>query len=128
MPTTLRTSSWPLPPRTSEVQFDEKRAFVGKEPKDCDPNDPDDRCGEDWDLAAYDPEHRPVLAVVPGARTAEDAQALVEEVKQRVGEAPPAGMTSDEPPAYATAIGPRSACRCSLRSSVARAAPGSRPS
>ena len=45
-----------------------------------------------------------MLAVVPGARTAENAQAIVDEAKQRVGEAPPAVMTSDELPAYTTAI------------------------
>jgi IS1 family transposase len=101
----LMTSSWLFPPRTREVQFDEKWAFVGKKQKNCDPNDPDDdQCGDYWDFVAFDPEHRLVLAVVPGARTAENAQAIVAEVKQRVGEEPPALMTSDELPAYTTAI------------------------
>jgi IS1 family transposase len=107
MPTTLMTSSWLFPPQTREVQFDEKWAFVGKKQKNCDPNNPDDdQCGDYWDFVAYDPEHRLVLAVVPGARTAENAQAIVEEVQQRVGvgEAPPALMTSDELSAYTTAI------------------------
>jgi IS1 family transposase len=99
------TSTWIFPPRTREAQFDEKWAFVGKEQKDCDPNDPDDdHCGDYWDFVAFDPEHRLVLAVIPGARTAENAQAIVEEVKQRTGEAPPALLTSDESPAYTTAI------------------------
>src|SRR5205823_9431991 len=43
-------------------------------------------------------------AVVPGARTAENAQAIVEEVRERTGETPPALLTSDELPAYTTAI------------------------
>jgi len=78
---------------------------VGKRQKNCDPDDPDDdHCGDYWDFVAFDPEHRLVLAVVPGARTAENAQAIVEEVKERTGEAPPALLTSDELPAYATAI------------------------
>jgi hypothetical protein len=78
---------------------------VGKKQKNCDPNDPDDaQCGDYWDFVAFDPEHRLVLAVVPGARTGENAAAIVEEVKQRLGEAPPALMTSDELPAYTTAI------------------------
>jgi IS1 family transposase len=99
------TSTWIFPPRTREAQFDEKWAFVGKEQKNCDPNDADDdHCGDYWDFVAFDPEHRLVLAVVPGARTAENAQAIVEEVKQRTGEAPPALLTSDELPAYATAV------------------------
>jgi IS1 family transposase len=99
------TSSWLFPPRTSEVQFDEKWAFVGKKQKNCDPNDPAEaQCGDYWDFVAFDPEHRLVLAVVAGARTAETAQAIVAEVKGRLGEAPPALMTSDELAAYATAI------------------------
>jgi IS1 family transposase len=78
---------------------------VGKKQKNCDPDDPDDdQCGDYWDFVAYDPEHRLVLAVVPGARTAENAQAIVEEVKERLGGTAPALMTSDELPAYATAI------------------------
>jgi hypothetical protein len=98
-------SSWLFPPRTREVQFDEKWAFVGKKQKNCDPNDPDDaQCGDYWDFVAFDPEHRLVLAVVPGARSGENAAAVVEEVKRRVGGEPPALMTSDELPAYTTAI------------------------
>jgi hypothetical protein len=42
--------------------------------------------------------------VIPGARTEEDARAIVVEVKRRVGCEPPPLMTSDEYPAYATAI------------------------
>ena len=104
-PTTFMTSSWLFPPATREVQFDEKWAFVGKKQKNCDPNNPDDaQCGDYWDFVAFDPEHRLVLAVVPGARTAENAEAIVEEVKQRLGGTAPALMTSDELPAYATAI------------------------
>lgn len=45
-----------------------------------------------------------MLAVVPGARTEENARAIVAEVKQRVGREPPPLMTSDEYPADATAI------------------------
>jgi IS1 family transposase len=53
---------------------------------------------------AFDPEHKLVVAVVPGARTEENARAIVVEVAQRVGCEPPPLMTSDEYPAYATAI------------------------
>jgi len=78
---------------------------VGKKQKNCDPADPDDaQCGDYWDFVALDPEHRLVLAVVPGARSAENAEAIMEEVKQRLGDKPPALMTSDELPTYATAI------------------------
>jgi IS1 family transposase len=78
---------------------------VGKKQKNCDPTNPDDdHCGDYWDHLALDPEHKLVLAVVPGARTEENARAIVTEVKQRVGCEPPPLMTSDEYPAYATAI------------------------
>ena len=53
---------------------------------------------------AYDPEHRLVLVVVPGARSLENAELIVEETKARLGDEPPALMTSDELAAYATAI------------------------
>jgi IS1 family transposase len=98
-------STWIFPPRTREVQFDEKWAFVFKKQKNCDPNDPDDaQRGDYWDFVAFDPEHRLVLAVVPGARSGENARTIVEEVKERTGGAAPALMTSDELPAYTTAI------------------------
>ena len=45
-----------------------------------------------------------MLAVVPGARTEENARAIVAEVGQRVSCDPPPMMTIDEYPAYATAI------------------------
>jgi transposase-like protein len=78
---------------------------VGKKQKNCDPTNPDDdHCGDYWDHVAYDPEHKLVLAVIPGARTVENAEALVAEVHERLGGEPPELMTSDEYPAYTTAI------------------------
>ena len=67
-------------------------------------NPDDDHCGDSWDHVAFDPEHKLVLAVVPGARTEENVRAVVAEVAQRVCCDPPPMMTSDEYPAYATAI------------------------
>ena len=105
MPTTLTTSSWLFPPRTSEVQLDEAWSFVAKKQKNCDPADPaDDHKRDWWDHVAYDAEHKLVLAVVPGARVGECAQEVVEEVKDRLGDRPPALFTSDEHAAYETAI------------------------
>jgi hypothetical protein len=99
------TSSWLFPPRTREVQFDEKHAFVAKKQKNCDPTDPaDDHKGDWWDHVAYDPEHKLVLAVVPGARTIENAEEVVAEVKDRTAAPVPALMTSDEHSAYESAI------------------------
>jgi hypothetical protein len=100
------TSSWLFPPRTREVQFDEMWSFVGKKQKNCDPLDPtDDHKGDWWDHVAYDPEHKLVLAVVPGARVMENVEEVVTEVKDRLDEQPPRLMTSDEYSAYETAIG-----------------------
>ena len=99
------TSSWLFPPRTSEVQFDEKWSFVAKKQKNCDPTDPaDDHKGDWWDHVAFDPEHRLVLAVVPGARSIENAEEVVAAAKDRTDGASPRLMTSDEYPAYASAI------------------------
>ena len=78
---------------------------MGKKQRNCDPANPDDdHRGDYWDHVAFDPEHKLVLAVVPGARTEGNAREIVAEVKRRVGCEPPALMTSDEYPAYATAI------------------------
>jgi IS1 family transposase len=105
MPGNCTTNSWPFPPETRELQFDEKWAFVGKKEKHCDPDDPEDQQqGDHWDHVGYDPEHRLVLGVVPGKRTAENVQQLVEEVKQRTGGEVPDLITTDEYPAYETAI------------------------
>ena len=105
MPTTPTTSSWLFPPRTREVQFDEKWSFVFKKQKNCDPTDPaDDHKGDWWDHVAYDPEHKLVLAVVPGARVSESVEEVVAKVKDRLGEEPPALMTTDEYSAYETVI------------------------
>jgi IS1 family transposase len=98
-------SSWLFPPRTCEVQFDEKWAFVAQKQKNCDPTDPaDDHKGDWWDHVAYDPEHRLVLAVVPGARSIENAEEVVTAARDRTDGASARLMTSDEYPAYASAI------------------------
>jgi IS1 family transposase len=98
-------SSWLFPPRTREVQFDEKWSFVDKKQKNCDPADPaDDHKGDWWDHIGFDPEHKLVLAVVPGARSLENAEEVVAAVKRRTDGAAPRLMTSDEYPAYASAI------------------------
>jgi hypothetical protein len=56
------------------------------------------------DYVAYDPEHRLVLAVIPGARTDENGCAIVGEVAGRLGGRPPELTTSDEYPVYEAAI------------------------
>ena len=105
MPGTYTRNSWRFPPRTAEVQFDEKWAFVAKKEKHCDRTDPaDDHKGDYWDHVALDPEHRLVVSVVPGARTIENTEALVEDFRRRTGGRLMNLMTSDDYPAYETAI------------------------
>jgi hypothetical protein len=87
------------------VQFDEKWSFVFKKQKNCDPLDPaDDHHGDWWDHVAYDPEHRLVLCVVPGARDAESVEEVIDEFKGRTGGRVPDLATSDDYPAYETAL------------------------
>jgi IS1 family transposase len=99
-------TSWSrFPPRTTEVQFDEKWSFVAKKEANCDRRDPaDDHKGDYWDHIAYDPEHRLVVAVVPGARDVEGTEALVAEFRRRTGGRIMRLMTSDAYAAYETAI------------------------
>jgi IS1 family transposase len=99
-------TNWlPFPPQTQEVQLDEKWSFVGKKERQCDPDEPADaQQGDNWDHVALDPEHRLVLSVVPGKRTAEAVATLVQEVQQRTEFRPLRLITSDEYPAYATAL------------------------
>jgi len=96
---------WLFPPRTREVQLDEKWSYVARKPKTCDPFDPaDDHHGDGWDHVALDPEHRLVRAVVPGARSLECAWELLAEVRKRTGPEPPRLLTSDEYAVSATVI------------------------
>src|SRR3954447_14462883 len=100
------TTGWaPFPPRTTEVQFDEKWAFVAKKEANCDRSEPgDDHKGDYWDHVAFDPEHRLILGVVPGARSIENTEILVEDTRRRTGGRLMNLMTSDDYPAYRTAI------------------------
>jgi len=78
-------SLWPFPPKTVEAQFDEKWAFVGKKRNHCDDNVPDDcRQGDNWDHVAYDPEHRLVISVIAGKRTAKNIEKLVFDFKRHI--------------------------------------------
>jgi IS1 family transposase len=105
MPSKSTTSAWLFPPRTREVQFDEKWSFVGKKEKHCDPDEPEDgRQGDNWDHVAFDPEHRLVVSVVPGKRTEEKVRQLVQDFRARTEGRVMNLMTSDEYPAYKTAI------------------------
>jgi IS1 family transposase len=105
MPRIFTTSSWLFPPQTREVQFDEKWAFVGKKEKHCKPDNPADaRQGDNWDHVAFDPEHRLVVSVLPGKRTTENLQELVNDFKRRTQGRVMNLITTDEYLAYETVI------------------------
>jgi len=92
-------------PETREIQMDEAWSFVAKKEKNCDEGEPEDRFrGDCWDHVAFDPEHRLVVSVVPGERTAESVQELVGDVKERLGGRIPGLITTDEYSAYEGAI------------------------
>ena len=60
-------------------------SFVGKKQESGDPLNPDDdHKGDWWDHVAYDPQHKLVLAVVPGARVTESVEEVVGEVEDRL--------------------------------------------
>jgi len=100
------TMNWlPFPPKTSEVQFDEKWAFVGKKERHCNDNGhADSQQGDNWDHVAYDPQHRLVVSVVPGKRTAKNVERLVRDFKKKTGGRIMNLITSDEYKPYKRAI------------------------
>ena len=78
---------------------------MGKKEKHCDPEEPaDTKQGDNWDHVALDPEHRLVVSVVPGKRSAENVEKVVQDFKARTGGRPMNLITSDEYPAYKAAI------------------------
>lgn len=92
-------------PATREIQMDEEWSFVAKKEKNCDEDEPDDQFrGDCWDHVAFDPEHRLVVSVVPGERTAESVAELVGDVKGRLEGRAPSLITTDEYSAYEGAI------------------------
>ena len=84
--------------------MDEKWAFVKKKEKNCQEGEADQRCGDNWDHVAFDPEHRLVLTTVPGKRSAAKVQELVADVKERLEGRVPRLITTDEYAAYPQAI------------------------
>ena len=103
MPLPFITAWTGFPPQTLEVQLDKKWSFVAKKEANCGEAD-DAELRDRWDHVAFDPEHRLVLVVIPGKRTLENAEALVEEVKRRLDGQAPRLIASNAYPAYETAI------------------------
>jgi IS1 family transposase len=104
-PNNFTTNSWLFPPKTEEVQFDEKWDFVRKKQKNCGEQNPDDaRCGDNWDYVALDAENKLVLEVVNGKRTVKNTKRLVQNTARRLKFKPPRLITSDEYKPYKQAI------------------------
>ena len=105
MPRPCTTSRSPSPPRTREAQFDERWAFVAKKEEDRDRSDPaDDLEGDCRGHVALDPEHRPVVVVAPGKRTAENVATTVDGFRRRTGGRPTSLITTDEYAPYREAM------------------------
>ena len=97
MPSPSTRSWWPFPPRTREVQVDEKWAFVSRKQKSCDPLDPLDRLrGDDWDHTAVDPASRLRLCLVPGKRAGAACKQVIQEIHDRTAGRTDLLITSDE--------------------------------
>lgn len=78
---------------------------MAKKQEHCDPDDPADaQKGDWWDHKVYDPEHRLVLAVVPGARNGENAEEAVAQLVRRTEGRDMNHITSDEHRPYKEAI------------------------
>ena len=102
-------TSWlRFPPQTEEVQFDEKWSFVANKEKhrdeQSDPASDHPQSGDCWDHIAFDPEHRLVVSAVVGRRTAENTERVVQDFHRRTGGRTMRLITTDEYPAYQTAI------------------------
>ncbi|MDB4877279.1 MAG: hypothetical protein JWM41_3725 [Gemmatimonadetes bacterium] len=68
------------------MQLDEKWAFVYKKQDQCDPEDrADHTAGDCWDHVAFDAEHRLVLGVTFGKRSATRILTLLKQVKEQLG-------------------------------------------
>jgi len=98
------TNWWLFPPQTREVQYDEKWSFVHNKEENCGPGKPSECCGDNWDHTAIDPEHRLLLALVPGKRSADNCEKLVAEVQRRTGGRADMLHTSDEYKPYKGAL------------------------
>ena len=87
------------------MQLDEKWSFVGKKERHCDPDDEADWFkGDQWDHVAFDPGSRLVLQVVVGKRLETAAEMLLEGLKGRLGDEPPALVSSDGYKVYEEAL------------------------
>lgn len=118
------------------MQLDEKWAFVYKKQDRCDPqNQADHTAGDCWDHVAFDAEHRLVLGVIFGKRSATRILRLLERVKTQLGGRVPGLVTSDELASYQTVLkrvwrsppAPEPDRRCKLRKKYKQPIPAPDP-
>lgn len=85
------------------MQLDEKWSFVYQKQKNV---TSDNECltGDNWDYVAYDPEHKLVLEVVPGKRTAANTDKIIAGMKKRTEGKSLDLISSDEYKPYTKAI------------------------
>jgi len=87
------------------LQLDEKWAFVYKKQEQCDPEDQDDHtAGDCWDHVAFDAEHRLVLGVVFGKRSATRIKNLLQTAREQLQGRVPRLVTSDQLSSYETVL------------------------
>jgi len=99
------SNSWLFPPRTQELQLDEKWAFVFKKQKHCDlENLAEHHQGDCWDHLAYAPEHRLVLGLVSGKRSGSCVLKLLKRTKEQLAGRTPRLIMTDAFGPYFTAI------------------------
>jgi len=98
--------NWSLfPPHTKEIQLDERWSFAGMKEKNVQTNaEPTVLKGDIWDHTAIDAESRLLISLVPGKRTSENCDRLLEDVKNRTGGRNDIYITSDEHAPYIKAI------------------------
>jgi IS1 family transposase len=85
--------------------LDEKWSFVRKKQERCDPQkQADNTAGDCWDHVAMDAEHRLVLGVISGKRSATRILTLLQQVKAQMGGRTPRLVSSDEFGSYETVL------------------------
>ncbi len=96
----------PVSPQTKEVQLDEKWSFVKSKNELISETEDNlnQKTGQNWDHVAIDAESRLILSIVPGKRTSENCEILVNDLNKRTGARTDMLITSDDYAPYTTAI------------------------
>jgi hypothetical protein len=91
--------------RPQALQFDEKWSYTGKKQKHVLARDDPAQVGDHWDTNCLDPQTKLLLALIPGARTAQTIHQAVADAASRLhAGAPRPAIFTDGEPAYQAAI------------------------